>query len=82
MPDCGDTNRLPTVSELVEDAVRTDPQRIQAAKPPTKHMPRLRLALQQPQGILYRVNQRPAQLEQLAAGAPGEDQSGQRFNRR
>jgi len=44
--DRGDTNRLPAVSELIEDAVRANPKRIQAAKPPTKQMPRIRFALQ------------------------------------
>jgi hypothetical protein len=80
--DRGDTNRLPAVSELIEDAVRADPKRIQTAKPPTKHMPRIRFALQQSQSVLYRVDQRPSQLKQLATSAPGEDEPGQRFSRR
>ena len=82
MADRGDTNCLPAVSELIEDAVRADPKRIQAAKPPTKHMPGIRFALQQSQSVLYRVDQRPSQLKQLATGTPGEDEPHQRFSRR
>jgi len=75
--DGGDANRPPAVSELVEDAVRTDSQRVQAAEPPAERVPCLRVALQQPQGVLDRVDQRPAELEQFAARAPGEDESRQ-----
>lgn len=40
-------------------------------------MARLGLGLEKPQGVLDRVDQRPAQLKQLATGWPGEDESGQ-----
>jgi hypothetical protein len=51
---------------------------MEAAKPPAQRVPRPGLALQQAQGVLDRVDQRPAQLEQLAAGTPGEDKPRQR----
>lgn len=41
-------------------------------------MARLRLALQKAQRILDRIDQRPAQLEQLATGPSGKDKSRQR----
>lgn len=41
-------------------------------------MTRLRLTLQQAQGVLDGVDQRPAQFEQLATGAAGEDKTRQR----
>lgn len=72
--DGGDANRLPAIGQLVEDSIRADPQRIEPAEPTLERMPCLRLSLQQPQGILDSVDQRPAQLEQLAASAAGEDE--------
>lgn len=32
-----------------------------------------RIALQQPERVLYRIDERPAELEQLTSGAPCED---------
>lgn len=73
MPDGGNANRLPVVGQLVEDSVGANPQRVQAAKLAAERVTGLRLALQQAQRILDSVDQRPAQLQQLAAGSPGED---------
>jgi hypothetical protein len=77
MADGGDANRPAPIGQLIEDPVRADSQRVQAAEPPPERVPCLRVALQQPQGVLDRVDQRPAELEQFAARAPGEDESRQ-----
>ncbi len=77
MADCGNSNRLPAIGQLVEDPIGADPQRVQAAEPSPERMARLGLGLEKPQGVLDRVDQRPAQLKQLATGWPGEDESGQ-----
>lgn len=78
MADGGDSHHLPAIGQLVEDSKRADPQRVKATEPPPQRMPRLRLALQQAQGVLDSVDQRPAQVKQLAAGAPSEDKPCQR----
>lgn len=76
--DGGDSHRLPAIGQLVKDSIGADPQRAQAAEPPPERMTRLRLALQQTQGVLDSVDQRPVQLKQLATGAPSEDKPRQR----
>jgi hypothetical protein len=76
--DGGDPDRLAAVGHLIEDAIGPDPQAIQSLKFPPKLMAGERLALEQSKGILDRVDQRPAQLEEVTAGTPGEDKTGQR----
>jgi hypothetical protein len=78
MADGGDANGLSTVGQLVEDSIGTNPQRIQAAKLPTKGIAGERVPLKQAQSILDRIDQWPAQPKQIAAGSPGENESCQR----
>ncbi len=56
MADGGDSDRLVVVRKLVDDPVRTDSQRVQAAKPSTQRITRVRLALEQYQGFLGGVD--------------------------
>ena len=78
MTDRGDPDRLSFVGHLVEDPVDADPQRIKAAKPSSERVARKRIALQQAERVLDRVDQRPSQTQQVAAGPPGEDEPCQR----
>lgn len=78
MTDRDDADRLSLVGHLVEDSVRTDSQRVEAAKFSAKRLTGERLALEQAQRVLDRVDERPAQIEEVAAGPPGEDESRQR----
>lgn len=53
--DGGDPNGLSAVGQLVEDSISTNPQRIQAAKLPTKGVAGERFTLKQAKRILNRV---------------------------
>lgn len=75
MANGGNPNRLSAFGELVDDPVSADPQRVEAAEPSTQRVAGRRFTLEQAQRILDRVNQRPTQLEQVAAGPPREDNS-------
>lgn len=77
--DGGDWDRLAVVRKLVDDPIRTDSQRVQAAKPSTQRITSLRLTLEQGQRFLGCVDQRPVEREQLGARAPSEYQSSHRL---
>jgi len=53
--DGGDPNGLSAVGQLVEDSIGTNPQRIQAAKLPTKGVTGERFALKQAKRIFNRI---------------------------
>lgn len=74
MANCGDANRLPASGELVEDPVGANPQRVQPAELPPQSVTCFRLALEQAERVLDGVDQGPAELEQFAPGATGEDE--------
>ena len=74
MADGGHPNGLLTLSQLIEDPIRTDPQRAQAAEFAVKRLSGARLTLEEAEGVLDCVDQRPVELEQLAASAAGEDE--------
>lgn len=78
MANGGDANRFSTVGQLVDDPIRAHPQRIQATKFSAQRVPGEGVALQQAQHLLNRIDQRPAQLEQIAAGSSSENESCQR----
>lgn len=78
MADRSDANRFSAVGQLVEDSISADPQRVQAAELPPQGVAGERVALEQAESILDRIDQRPRQLEQVATGPPGEDKSCQR----
>lgn len=73
-----DSNSLPTVSQLIENPVRADPKRVQASEFSAQRVADKRVALEQGKRILDRIDQRPAQVEQIEPGSPGEDESRQR----
>jgi hypothetical protein len=76
--DGGNSNRLSRIRELVEDSISADPQRIEPPQFASERMAGLRLALQQSQSILDRIDQRPAEFEQLPPCATGKDEPRQR----
>lgn len=76
-----DTDGFLLVGELMDDAERADTQRSETSQPATKSMTDQRIALEQPEGVLYRINERPVELEQLSSGAPREDDSRHRLLR-
>ena len=78
MPDRGDANRLSAIGQLIENPVGADPQGVKTAELPPKRMTGERVALEQPQRILDRVDQPPAQFEQLPTSSPGKYESCQR----
>ena len=78
MMDCGDANRLSAIGQLIENPVRADPERVQAAELSPQGIASERIALEQVEGILDCIYQRPAQLEQVTSGSPGENESRQR----
>jgi len=53
--DGGDPNGLSAVGQLVEDSIGANPQRIQAAKLPTKGVTGERFTLKQAKRILNRI---------------------------
>lgn len=78
MANSSDANRFSTLGQLIDDSVRTDPQRVKTTKFSPERVPGEWVALKQAERILDRVDQRPAELEQVTAGSPGEDESRQR----
>lgn len=77
MTNRSDTNGLSIVSELIENPISTDPQRVQPMKFAAERVASSRLALQQAQRVLNRVNQRPVEFEQLLPSSTGENEPGQ-----
>ncbi len=63
MPDRDDANRLPTLGQLIEDPVDANPKREQTAQPAAEHVTSGRFALEQAEGILDRIDQRPIEFE-------------------
>lgn len=78
MADSGDADRFSAIGQLVEDSIGADPQRIQTAQFSAERIAGKRIALKQAKRILDCVDQRPAQLKQVATGPAGEDESRQR----
>lgn len=79
MADGSDPDRLAAVGQLVDDPIGAHPQRVQAPELAPKRIASKRVPLEQPERILNSVDQRPAELKQVAAGPPGEDKSRQRL---
>jgi hypothetical protein len=76
--DGSHSDGLSPVGQLIEDSIGADSQRIQASELPAKGVPGERFPLKQTQRILDRIDQRPAQLEQIATSSPGKGEAGQR----
>lgn len=77
MADGSEANGLAAVGQLAEDPKGTDPQRVKAAQLPPQGGTGKRVTLEQAERVLDRVDERQAQLEQVATRSPGEDESGQ-----
>ena len=77
MPDRRDPNGLPSVGQLIEDAISANPQGVQPVKLATKGISGKWIALQQTEGVLDCVDQRPVQLEQVSTSSASENQSRQ-----
>jgi hypothetical protein len=73
-----DTDGLFTIGQLVENPIGTHTQRVHSTQLAPKRMAGLRFTLQQAQGILDCVDQRPAEFEQFPPGSTGKDEPGQR----
>lgn len=78
MPDGGYADGLFGVGQLIENPVGAHPQRVQTEELASEGVPGLGFALEQAKSILDRIDQRPAELEQLLPSATGEDEPGQR----
>jgi hypothetical protein len=76
--DRGNADSLLPIGSLVENPISADSQRVQTAQFASQRVASPRLALQQTQRILDRVDQRPVEFEQLPPSAAGEDEPGQR----
>gem|GEM_PF-6671987 len=74
-----DTDCLLTLGELVDDAERTDAQRAKPPQPPAQRMAGRWIAFEQPERVLYRIDEGPVELEQLTSGAPCEDDTRHRL---
>jgi hypothetical protein len=61
--DRGHTDRLFVVAELVDDAIRANPQRAKTSQPTTQLVPGMGLSFQQTKCIFDGVDQRPAEIE-------------------
>jgi hypothetical protein len=73
MADSGDANRLVRIGQLVDDAVGTDAQGPQAAQPAAKRVSSAGLARKHAERLIDGIDQRPVEIEQLAACAMRED---------
>jgi hypothetical protein len=73
MTDSGDANSLVGIGELVNDAIGADAQGPQAAQPAAKGVAGAGLAREHAEGLLDGIDQRPVEVEQLAACATRED---------
>lgn len=76
-----DANCSVILGELVDDAERANAKRAKPPQPPAQRVADQRIALEQPERILYRINQGPVELEQLTSGAPREDDTRHRLLR-
>lgn len=81
MTDRDEANCSLVLGELVDDAERPDTQRAKPPQPPAQRVTVQRIALEQAERILYRIDQRPVEIEQLASGAPSEDDTRHRLLR-
>lgn len=61
MPNGRDANRPSVVDQLVEGPIGPDSQRVEAAEFPSERITGEGITLEQPKGILDRIDQRPAQ---------------------
>lgn len=73
MTDCRDADCLVVIGELVDDAVGADAQRTQAMEPAAEHVSDVWVSFVQSQRVFDGVDQRPVEVEELLAGAPGEN---------
>lgn len=77
MADSGNANRFPAVDQLIEDSIGAHPQRVQPTKFSAQRITGEWVALEESEGLLDCIDQRPIQLEQVATGSPGENESRQ-----
>jgi hypothetical protein len=73
MTDSGDPLRLVGIGELVDDAIGADARGPQTAQPAAKWVPGAGLAREHCEGLLDSADQRPVEIEHLAACATRED---------
>jgi hypothetical protein len=78
MADRRDANRSLILGQLIDDAERADTQRAEPSQPATQRMPGWWIALKQPQRLLYGVDERAVELEQLTPSALREDDASHR----
>ena len=76
MADRGDANGLLAVGDLVDDSVGADAERSEALESAAERISGEGLPFVDAEGVLDGVDQRPAEFEQLLAGASREDDSG------
>jgi hypothetical protein len=76
-----DANCSVILGELVDDAERANAQRAEPPQPPAQCVANKRIALEQSERILYRIDQGPVELEQFTTGAPCEDDTCHRLLR-
>lgn len=74
-----DTNCSLILGELVDDAECADAQRAESPQPPAQSVADQRIAFEQPERVLYRIDQGPVELEQLTSGAPSENNTRHRL---
>ena len=72
MTDGGDANGPVGIGELVDDAIGADAQGPQAPQPAAKRVPSARLAREHAERLIDGIDQRPVEIEQLAACATRE----------
>lgn len=58
-----DANRPLSLGELVDDAVGADAKRAEPSEPPPQHVAGQRIAFEQPERVLYGVDEGPAELK-------------------
>jgi hypothetical protein len=75
MADSGDANGLSAVGQLVENSIGPHSQGVQTSELSSKGITGERVALEQTKSVLDRIDQRPGQLEEVATGSLGEDES-------
>lgn len=73
MSDCGHPNQPLVVGHLVDNSIGPDGQRAKPAEAPAKGVPHPGLARKQAKRLLDRVDQRPIEFEQVAPGAPRQN---------
>ena len=73
MADSGDAKRLVGIGELVDDAIGAHVQGPQAAQPAAKRVPSAGLTREHAERLIDGIDQRPVEIEQLAACATRED---------